>query len=636
MKEKQLMKTKIAAYLRDAALICLSLSIVQQAWAQTVQINFRDADIRNVIESVAEVTGKTFVLDPRVSGDVTIISPDPIDIDLFYEAILSTLQVYGYQAIDDGAVVRVVPFAQSFNIANDFVGSDLITKVIPVDNVRATDLLAVVRPIMSRGALIQAFDAGNHLLVTDTVSQVERLEELLVELDSAEQSSVEVVNLQHISAGEALHIASQMNHLQQQQLSVVEDSLNNRVIVGGPRLARSSLVQLLRTLDVPTTRQGGVEVMYLNYSNAANVKALLDGMLQSQTFLQMAGAGGEQAASGYRVEVDEDNNALVIAASPTVVNEIRNVVTRLDRPRRQVLIEAVIAEISESQLSNLSTQVFYASSDAGGYVTKFDDLIPALVGGVVQSDPSAVSALPNGAVIIGGDVDESRGRGFGGLIQALRSDTGSRILSTPSVVTLDNEEAVLSVGREVPFVTGSYTNTNNNVSNPFQTIERQEVGVMLRVRPQINEGSAVRMEIEQESSDVLPQAKSEFQTEDVVTAIRTINTNVMVGNNEVLVLGGLISDNTSTTRSRVPLLGDIPLLGQLFRASGDDSEQRVLMIFIRPTILASPAEAQSVTARQYNYLRTYQPKMVDEAQGQGAQVLDDFFGDEQDVQSGEE
>lgn len=611
--------------------ICLALGMIMVSMdtlAQAVRINFRDADIRSVIESVAEVTGKTFVLDPRVNGQITIISPEAIDSELFYEAFLSTLQVYGFQAIDDGAVVRILPFSQAFNIPTDTLGSDLITKVIPVNNVRATDLLAVVRPILSRGSLIQAFEAGNHLVVTDTVSQVERLEEMLKELDSPDQSAVEIVNLEHISAGEALHIANQMNHLQQ-QLSVVEDSLNNRIIIGGPRLSRAALVQVLKDLDVPTTNTGGVEVIYLNYSNAADVKTLLDGMLQSQTFLQLAGGGGE-SANGYRVEVDEDNNALVIAASATVLTEIRKVIERLDRPRRQVLIEAVIAEVSETQLRNLSTQLVYASNDTGGFVTKFDDLLPALVGGVVNNDISAAASLPNGVVIGGADVDQTGRVGFGGLIQALRSDSGSRILSTPSVVTLDNEEATLSVGREVPFVTGSYTNNNNNATNPFQTIERQEVGVMLRVRPQVNEGSAVRMEIEQESSDVLPQAQSEFQAQDVVTAKRTITTNVMVGNNEVLVLGGLISDNANNSRARVPLLGDIPLIGQLFRASGQDSEQRVLMMFIRPTILSSPEESAGVTGRQYDYIRTYQSNLVDEADGQGARVLDDFFGESEE------
>ena len=301
--------------------LILAMFLNSGAFAQAVQINFRDAPILSVIDSVAAVTGRTFVPDPRVNGQITIISPEPIEADLFYEAFLSTLQVYGFQAIDDGAIVRIVPFAQAFNIPTDTLGSEIVTKVIPINNVRATDLLAVVRPILSRGSLIQAFEAGNHLVVTDTASQVERLENMLEELDSPEQSAVEVVNLSYISAGEALHIANQMNFLGQ-QLSLVEDSLNNRIIIGGPRLSRMALVQTLRSLDVPTTKAGGVEVIYLNYSNAAEVKTLLDGMLQSQTFLQLAGSSGE-GASGYRVEVDEDNNALVVAASATVLQEIR-------------------------------------------------------------------------------------------------------------------------------------------------------------------------------------------------------------------------------------------------------------------------------------------------------------------------
>ncbi len=485
--------------------------------AQEVRINFRDADIRSVIESVAEITGKSFVLDPRVRGTVTIVSPEPIAEDLLYEAILSALQVQGFQAIDDGAIVRVVPFTTAFNTPTDFVGSELETRVYKLDHVRASEVLATVKPIMSKGGLMQPFDAGNNLLVTDTVSQLDRLDALLDDLDTPDNSAVDVINLEFISAGEALHIANQMQYLQQQQLSIVEDTFNNRVIVGGPRMARLSFKQMLESLDVPTTRNGGVEVIYLSYADATSVKTLLDGMLQSPTFLRLAGEGGAEGnTNSYRVEVDEDNNALVVAASSTVVAEIQNVVRKIDRPRQQILIEAVIAEVTENQARELSAQLLYASQDVGGYISRFDDLILSLVGagldGNVDSSEAAQFAgqVPNGGIFGLGSINDTDQRGFGALIQALKSDSETRILSTPSAVALDNEEALLSVGNEVPFVTGSFTNTNNASTNPFQTIERQEVGVMLRVRPQANEGSAVRLEIELESSNLLAQAQQDL------------------------------------------------------------------------------------------------------------------------------
>jgi|TARA_B110000483_G_scaffold226488_1_gene287267 general secretion pathway protein D len=615
--------------------IIISLVLVAEIQAQSVLINFRDADIRTVIESVAEITGKSFVLDPRVRGTITIVSPEPIAEELLYEAILSALQVQGFQAIDDGAIVRVVPFTTAFNTPTDFVGSELATRVFALDYAKASELVAVVKPIMSKGGLMQAFAAGNNLLVTDTVSQLDRLDSLLDELDTPDQSAVEVIYLQHISAGEAIHIADQMQSLEQLNLSIVEDSFNNRVIVGGSRIGRLSFRQMLEALDVPSTRGGGIEVIYLNYSDALAVKTMLDSMLQSQTFLRLAGeVATEGATSNYRVEVDEDNNALVIAASAPVVAEIQNLVRKIDRPRLQVLIEAVIAEVTEDQARQLSAQLLYASSGAGGYISRFDDLILSLVGsgldGAIDETEAtgAASLIPNGGIGVVGSFDQDNGEGFGALIQALKSDSETRILSTPSVVTLDNEEATLSVGNEVPFITGSTTTTGNGTANPFTTIERQEVGVMLRVVPQINEGSAVRLEIEQESSNLLAQAQAEFGTEDVITSKRTISTNVMVGNGEVLILGGLINESSTDTESRVPILGDIPFLGRLFRSTSNTGDQSVLMMFIRPTILENSFDANEVTQRQFDYLRTHESEYFLENGDEASPILRDFFGEE--------
>ena len=617
--------------------VFLSSLLATQAFGQSVLINFREADIRTVIESVAEITGKSFVLDPRVRGTVTIVSPEPIAEDLVYEAILSALQVQGFQAIDDGAIVRVVPFTTAFNTPTDFVGSELATRVFSLDYAKATEILAVVKPVMSKGGLMQAFEAGNNLLVTDTVSQLDRLDALLVDLDSPEQSAVEVIYLDNISAGEAIHIANQMQNLQQLNLSIVEDSFNNRVIVGGSRIARLSFKQMLESLDVPSTRDGGgIEVIYLNYSDALAVKTMLDSMLQSETFLSLAGevASDEGTTNSYRVEVDEDNNALVIAASATVVAEIQNLIRKIDRPRRQVLIEAVIAEVTEDQASQLSAQLLYGSSDVGGFVSQFDELILSLAGagldGEIDSTEAvgAASFVNNGGTGVVGSFDEAGGEGFGALIQALKSDSETRILSTPSVVTLDNEEATLSVGNEVPFVTGSTTTTANGLSNPFTTIERQEVGVMLRVIPQINEGSAVRLEIEQESSNLLAQAAEDFNTADVITSKRTISTNVMVGDGEVLVLGGLINEQSQDTESRVPILGDIPVLGRLFRSTSRGDEQAVLMMFIRPTILENSFDANQATQRQFEYLRTHESEYFLETGENASPILQEFFGDQ--------
>jgi len=563
-----------------------------------------------VIEAVAEITGRSFVLDPRVKGDITIISPEPIESELLYEAVLSALQVQGFQAVDDGAIIRVVPFSQSFQIPNgDIAGGELETRVLRVNHVKATELLPVLKPMMSKGSLLQAYDAGNNLVVTDLRSQIQHLENILEEIDVPEQSAVDVITMEHISAGEALHIASQMRNLQQYNLSIVEDSFNNRIIVGGPRTGRAAFRQMLNSLDVPTQSSGGVEVIYLDYSKAEDIKPILDGMLQSETFLALAGVGGDDNRNTFRIEAEADNNALVVAASSAVIQQIREVVRRLDRPRSQVLIEAVIAEVSEEQASRIQVQMVGASRYTGGFLTNFDSLIPTLIGvgadGDVSSDDLTSLSVSTGGYIGGGDWDSDTGEGIGVIIDALESDTQTKILSSPSVVTLDNEEAELTVGQEVPFVTGSYTNTTNASTNPFQTIEREEVGIKLKVLPQINEGDAVRLEIEQESSSVNTAATLAGAT-DLVTNKRTITTNVMVGDGQLLILGGLMNDEFNETDSQVPILGDIPLLGKLFSSESGSDTRRVLMMFIRPTILRTPEESAELSEGKFEHLRSYE------------------------------
>jgi general secretion pathway protein D len=291
-----------------------------------------------------------------------------------------------------------------------------------------------------------------------------------------------------------------------------------------------------------------------------------------------------------------------------VIEQIRDVVRKLDRPRSQVLIEAVIAEVSQEQANRLNVQLAGASRYTGGILTNFDNLIPTLIGvaadgNVSDSELSNIN-LNTGAYLSAGDFDQNNGEAFGVIVDALRTDSRTTILSSPSVVTLDNSEAELTVGQEVPFITGSYTNSNNSSSNPFQTIEREEVGVKLKVIPQINEGDAVRLEIEQESSSIAGTATS-LGTADTVTNKRTITTNVMVGDGQLLILGGLMDDNFGRTDRKVPILGDLPILGALFRSRNNNDDQRVLMMFIRPTILRSPAQSTATTNRRFDYLRNY-------------------------------
>ena len=591
--------------------LILSLSFVAEAMAaDMVKINFRDADIRSVIESVAEITGESFVLDPRVKGKVTIISPETIEKSLLYEAILSAIQVQGYQAVRDGAVTRVLPFNQSFNLAGGGQ-SELVTEILKVRFVQAATLIPVLKPLMSNGARVQAYNQSNYLVVSDIRSNVERLKMLLNELDDPDQTAVEVITLEHISAAEAVHIAGQLKQLQKQELSLVEDDLNNRVIVSGPGSARTAFREMLKSLDVPLSSKGSVEVIYLNYSRASELKPVLDGLLTSEILLRLAGEtsgkgkkGGAKAS--YKVEIDELNNALILAAPAAVIREVKSIVEKLDISRPQVLIEAVIAQLSEGQAKKLGVDILFTSKDTGGYLTNFDGLLGSLVGAGLGGTPDSatlntlIGGIPNSPVAFGGEFNPNTGKGMGLLVQALKNDSDTNILSTPSVVTLDNEEASLSSGKEVPFATGSYTssNTSTNGNNPFTTYNREEVGVLLKVKPQISKGNAVRLEIEQESSKVEAGGKEGLQT----TTKNTIKTNVMIEDGELLILGGLIEDTYTQSESKVPLLGDIPLLGRLFKSVSKSKDKQVLMMFIRPTIIRNPEDAKNLSDERFQHL----------------------------------
>ncbi|MDB9953441.1 type II secretion system secretin GspD [Porticoccaceae bacterium] len=590
------------------ALVLMFGLIADASAEEQVRINFRDADIRSVIESVAEITGKSFVLDPRVKGKVTIIAPQAIDTSLLYSAVLSAIQVQGFQAVEDGAVTRIVPFNQAFSFAGGTGDNQLETQVLKIKYVQAATLVPVLKPMLSNGARLMAFAQSNYLVVSDIRSNVIQLKALIKEMDDPDHSMVEVINLEYISAAEAVHIAGQLKQLQKQDLSLVEDGLNNRVIVSGPGIARKAFKNMLLALDLPTTKKGGVEVIYLDYSRAAEIKPIIDGMLTSDVFLRLAGESGgdKKSKDSYKIAIDELNNALIIAASSAVIREIKNVVSKLDRSRPQVLIEAVIAELSEDQARDISANLVYTSKNRGGYLTNFDGLLSSLLGAGLgsptdESIASAVGQLPKSTLGVAGDFDRTTGKGMGLLIQALKTDGSTNILSTPSVVTLDNEEATLSVGEEVPFVTGSFSSINNNSSNsnPFTTVNREEVGVMLKVKPQISKGNAVRLEIEQESSKV-KSGEPGLQT----TSKSTMQTNVMIQDGELLILGGLIEDQSDNTESKVPLLGDIPLLGRLFKSSNKSDSQTVLMMFIRPTIIRTAEDARQLSNRKFEHLIT--------------------------------
>jgi general secretion pathway protein D len=410
--------------------------------------------------------------------------------------------------------------------------------------------------------------------------------------------------------------------------------------VSGPGIARTTFKNMLKLLDLPSTKKGSVEVIYLDYSRAAEIKPIIDGMLGSDVFLRLAGEsvgdGKSKAATNYTIEIDELNNALVMAAPSAVIREIRSVVAKLDIARPQVLIEAVIAELSEGQARNLSSQLVITGRDRGGYLTNFDGVLSGLLGSALggggsdnANSAAIASALPKSVIGVVGDFDRENNRGIGLLVQALKTDERTKILSTPSVITLDNEEANLSVGEQVPFPSGSYASTNNSNSiNPFTTVNREDVGVMLKVKPQISKGNAVRLEIEQESSKVKAgSADSQF---GATTTKSTMQTNVMIQDGELLILGGLIEGQTDNSASKVPFLGDIPIIGNLFKSSRKGDSEKVLMMFIRPTIIRTPEDARALSKSKFEHLITRD--FEGENEGTVTKQLKEFINQGQDLE----
>lgn len=607
-------KLAIKAFL----VVSLLLSTVNQAQNnqnnsnREVSISFKEANIMAVLESVAEITGKSFAVDPKAKGKkITIISPKPLAADLLYEVFLAALQIHDLQVVKDGAIYRVLTLNKAYRVADTGVGNSLQTQVIPLKFTLANNVVSSIRPLMSTGALLQAHVESNSLIVNDTASHIERIKQVVSKLDRSRKDNLEVVTLTYITAGEILRIVKELKLDKDERINIVEDDINNRLLISGPQQLRELILDLVVKIDTPLDHNSNIDVLYVHYLDAKVIKTMIEQMLDSGAFGYAAGAKvAKDKQKRYSIQVDEGNNALVLAGSQEMMTSVRRLVTRLDRPRVQVLIEAVIAEVSQEQARNLSSQLAVGGS-AGAGLIDFDSALSSIAGAAFSDNATsteslsaigeavATKGLSLGGLLLGDQED----RGIALLVRALKTNTHANILSTPSIVTLDNEEASISVGQEVPFLTGSYTSSTSGSNNPFQTIQRKEVGISLKVTPQVNEGDAVLLKIEQESSNLLTSSEDVLQQ---ITAKRTISTNVMVYDEQLLVLGGLIDQSDTHSASKVPLLGDIPLLGRLFKSTGDNQKNKVLMVFIRPTIMRSKGEAGKVSLRKYNYLRSYQ------------------------------
>jgi len=611
--------------------ILISFCLSFQATADEITLNLKDADIRALISTVSKFTGKNFIIDPRVKAKVTVISANTLTTEEVYEVFLSVLQVHGYAAVTTGSIIKIVPEVNakqgplplSNGHGETFPADELITKIIRLDHVPASQLVPILRPLVPQQGHLAAYNPTNTLIITDHAGNIKRLLKIIAGVDRPDSAELEIIPLQHASASELVRILNSLNAgataKEAKRLRLVADDRTNSILVTGDRASRLRMRATISYLDTPLEDGGGnTHVIYLKYAKAENLEKILTGLKEQS---KKASAGKSAAAKAKAttgsvinqnalIQADEDTNALIITADPNTVKNLKAVIRQLDIRRAQVLIEAIIAEITTSKDKDVGVGwaiegTRFTEGELPIGVSNFagiGDILSAIIGG----DPTSL-ALPSGfSLALGGET--SSGLRYGALLRALQVDQNTNILSTPNIVTLDNEEAELIVGQNLPFVTGSFTGTgSNDPNNPFQTIERQDVGLTLKVTPQINEGDTVQLELEQETSSVIPGTLEA----GIATRKRSIKTNVLVDDGGILILGGLIEEEVTDTVSKIPLLGDIPFLGFLFRNEGTTKSKQNLMVFLRPTILRDHRDAAFVTNEKYNYLRGVESESYD-------------------------
>lgn len=592
--------------------LCLSLTSISVGAEQEWQINLKNADINAFIGQVADITGKSFVIDPRVKGRVNVLSSEPLNKAGVYELFLSVLQVHGYAAVPAGDVTLVVQQNEVKQQGRDLTikakktSQEMLTKVIIIKNTPALDLVPILRPLVARYGHLAGVRSVNALIISDHASNIRRIEQIIQKLDKSGNEELEVIQLKEAWVGDVVKMLQSLdpNNVSQGNrsnnrgntagsLRVVADERSNRLIIKGEKSARQKIRTLIESLDEPSYFSGTTKVIRLQYASAKNLAKMLSG-LSAET--PTAANKKNQAKAKTGVYADEELNALVIRAEPSMLREMEELVSSLDVPRAQVLIESAIVEVSGDIDDALGVQWGSADIDKPVGGTNFSLAGPSLTSvatAVATKNPAG--AVGNGLSI--GAIKQKNGNPeFGVLLQALEANTNTNLLSTPSIMTIDNQEAEIVVGQNVPFRTGSTASSSN--SNPFITIKRQDVGITLKVVPHIHDGQEIRLEVTAKQESV---AKTTVAgSADLITNKRALKTTVMATHKSTIVLGGLIRDDVREVENKVPILGDIPLLGWLFRSKTISHKKSNLMVFLRPSIVKDKASAEDMAHKKFN------------------------------------
>lgn len=651
--------------------LCRPLCLALPLWAATCgvasaeswKVNLQDADIKAFINEVATITDQNFVLDPRINGNVTVISNRALSRDEIYQLFLSVMQVNGIAAIDSGTTVKLVPdnIAKQSGIAvdlrGDSIGESLATRVIYLTNTQAAEVLGVIRPLMPQSAHAAAVPGVNALVLSDRSDSLNQLTALIRDLDSNVNDSLQVIPLRHVDAERMMDLISSLvanaGGAQAQgsdQLKVIADSASDRLLVKGSPEMIAKVQEMVNQLDTtPSRRLSGLRVFRLKYASASHIAEMLRGLLSNQS-INSSGAssslesaslsdssstgaalntnnaanstsmsnsavntGGSNNSMGGRpfsIIADETQNAVIVNAAPELMFEIEEAVNQLDNRRAQVLIQAAIVEVSGDDATQLGVQWALGNANSGYGVVNFNNVgasAASLAAAALSGNASAAVGSIAGALVgIGNSSKDSQGNTqfYGAILQALDSSTSANLLSMPSILTLDNEKASILVGQNVPFVTGSFTTTGDSSTNPFQTIDRQDIGINLNVIPHIGENGTVRLEVSQEVSSVVPGSLG--NASGLITNKSLINTTILADDQQTIALGGLMRDNTTTRQQKVPGLGSVPVIGRLFRSDNDTTQKSNLIIFLQPTILRNGGAVASVTERKYNQMRVLQ------------------------------
>ena len=577
---------------------------------ETFILNYEDVDIKKVTQDIANFSKKTIILDPRVKGKVTIFSNSSLSSDEVWDVYLRTIQVNGFSALNDENFVRIVPENEATRDQNSGEsGGEFITRVIELKNRSSVELLPLIKPIAGRQANVSSIASINSLLVVDRKSNVERITEVVQSLDEDNTASVTIVDLENLSSVEAVRILEKLKSQNNPTINnfvAISFSASNSVIVSANSITTNIIKETLQQLDADAISEGSVAVIYLKYANAEEVAGIVSSIAS-----RFISSESEKPIVTYHAPT----NSVVVSSDESNIATIKNLISKLDIRRAQVLVEAIVVELSETAARSLGVETIFAGAEDGEIpigITRFQngtgpDLL-GLTGSAIESGDNAnfsniaANSLLNSQGIIAGigrisEDDDS----MIAIINAIDADKNSNILTTTSLLAMDNEEASTVIGQEIPITTGESLGSNN--TNPFRTTSREEVGIKLSVKPQINEGNSVILEIKQEVSGVAGPLTG---TTDLITNKRTIETTVLVDNNQIIVLGGLVDEDIQEDIQRVPVLGSIPVLGKLFQSSSESKVKKNLMVFLRPKILVDSESVSQISTEKYNFIKAEQ------------------------------